>query len=317
MTNVLVGTCIGDALGMPFEGLARDNVSLTSWDGETFLPSRERPPTFYGSNLSLKPAQYTDDGQMTIMVAESLLEKKGFDPDDLSKRYVDWIASGKARGYGRTTLLAVQNLQKGDHWMDSGVVGSYGNGTAMRAAPFGVYFRKDKQALISAVKDDSGITHSSSEAEAGALAIALATYYIVNDEAENYSILKKIAEDLPDSVVKYQVERVALFAPYSVPADCVLKVFGTRADVRQTVPSALYCFFAFNNFQDAIVAAIRAGGDTDTTAAIVGALHGAKNGVQGIDSKFHVVEDFDKLIKLDSQLFSQNNDDLFSLVINE
>src|ERR1700722_7870979 len=136
MSNVLLGTAIGDALGMPFEGLKPEHPSLQAWDGKTFLPSRERPPTYYGSHLSINAGQYTDDTQMTLMVAQSLLEKKGFDPDDLARCYVDWIASGRARGFGRTTQLAIQALQEGKHWSESGVPGSFGNGTAMRAAPF-------------------------------------------------------------------------------------------------------------------------------------------------------------------------------------
>jgi len=74
--NVLICTCISDALGMPFEGLKSDNESLVRWDGKSFLPSRPRPPAYYGSSLSVKPGCYTDDGQMSIMVAESLIKNK-------------------------------------------------------------------------------------------------------------------------------------------------------------------------------------------------------------------------------------------------
>src|SRR5277367_3031956 len=98
--NVLVCTGIGDALGMPFEGLKSDNESLVKWDGKSFLPSRPRPPTYYGSTLKVEAGQYTDDSQMSIMVAESLIKNKKFNPKDLAERYVDWIYSGRARGYG-------------------------------------------------------------------------------------------------------------------------------------------------------------------------------------------------------------------------
>lgn len=300
MSNVLIGTAIGDALGMPFEGLKADHDSIMKWDGDSFLPSRPRPDTYYGSNLKVDAGQYTDDTQMAIMVSESLIENKGFVPEDLAKRYIDWIVSGRARGYGKTTLTAIKALESGTHWSKSGIIGSYGNGTAMRAAPFGVYFRKDKKALIEAVKIDSNITHKSNEAEAGALAIALATYYIINDNAVD--LFKKIVVNLPDSTVKSLIERLPIILQTGISADTALKILGTRADVRMTVPSALYCFIRFDNFHDAVIAAIRAGGDTDTTAAITGALCGAKYGMKGIPTYWSdKIEDRDKLIKLDGQ----------------
>jgi ADP-ribosylglycohydrolase len=96
--------------------------------------------------------------------------------------------------------MAMQNLDSGKHWSESGIAGSYGNGTAMRAAPFGVYFRNDLRALVSIAKMDSAITHVSDDAEAGAIAIAVAAYYAVNDDIED--LLEKICEHLPNSKVK-------------------------------------------------------------------------------------------------------------------
>src|ERR1700676_2795621 len=111
MSNVLLGTAIGDALGIPFETKLVNYQPLIDWDGKTFLGSVHH---------SLKPGQYSDDTQLSIEVVESLIENHGFNPDDLSKRYVDWIVSKRARGYGRTTFMAVQNLLEGKHWSESG-----------------------------------------------------------------------------------------------------------------------------------------------------------------------------------------------------
>ena len=147
----------------------------------------------------LKPGQYSDDTQMSIEVAESLI-KNGFHPQDLSERYVEWLTSGRARGYGKTTLMAVHNLLEGKHWSQSGVPGSYGNGTAMRAAPFGVYFRDDLPMLIEACKIDSAITHASEEAEAGSIAIGLSAALAAQNDTDH--LLDRIHKVLPDSKVK-------------------------------------------------------------------------------------------------------------------
>jgi ADP-ribosylglycohydrolase len=296
MSNVLLGTCIGDALGVPFETKLVNNEELIKWDGKTFLGS---------AHHNLLPGQYSDDGQMSIMVAESLIQN-GFDPGDLSKRYMEWITSGRARGYGKTTLLAVHNLMSGKHWTISGVPGSYGNGTAMRAAPLGIYFRDDLPALIEAATTDAQITHASDEAEAGSIAIAFSAALAAQNDTEK--LLERVYEVLPDSKVKSVLYTLgSLVGAAHIDAHSALRVIGTKADVRQTVPAALYCFLKFDNYHDAIVAAIKAGGDTDTTAAIVGALFGAKLGMKGIDRSFYTVEDFDRLVQLDSQLYNRSN----------
>lgn len=297
MCNVLLGTAVGDALGVPFESKLLNYELLLNWDGRSYLGSEHH---------KLSPGQFSDDTQMSLMVAESLVANQGFNPDDLSERYVEWMGSGRARGWGKTTLAAVQNLMSGKHWSESGIAGSTGNGTAMRAAPFGVYFRDDLDKLVEVVKVDSAITHASEDAEAGALAIALAAAYACRKETDN--LLEKIHAWLPDSKVKntiFSLESL-INSPY-IPPSQALAVLGTKANVTQTVPAALYCFLKFNNYYDAVVAAIRAGGDTDTTAAIVGGLFGAKLGMKGIDRSFYTVEDFHKLIELDSQLYSRSN----------
>ncbi len=299
MSNVLLGTAVGDALGVPFETKLANYEPLVAWDGQSYLGSEHH---------RLKPGQYSDDTQMSLMVAESLIENHAFNPDDLAERYVDWIVSGRARGYGKTTLLAVQNLVNGKHWSESGIAGSYGNGTAMRAAPFGVYFRNDLQSLVSICKMDSSITHASDEAEAGSIAIGLAAAYAVNRESEG--LLEELWRILPDSKVKsaiYSLDSL-IDSPYITPEQA-LRVIGTKADVRQTVPAALYCFLKFDNYHEAVLAAIKAGGDTDTTAAIVGALFGAKLGMRGINKELaNAVEQSDRLIELDSQLYNRSND---------
>jgi ADP-ribosylglycohydrolase len=202
--------------------------------------------------------------------------------------------------------MSVHNLLSGKHWSESGIAGSYGNGTAMRAAPFGVFFRKDLQSLITAVKIDSAITHASDEAEAGALAIALAAFYAVNNDTDN--LLEKIWVHLPDSKVKVSIYGLeSLVNSDKITPQQALRVLGTKADVRETVPSALYCFIKSTSYHQSILHAIKAGGDTDTTAAIVGALAGIKFGMGGINREFYVIEDFDKLIQLDSQLYNKSS----------
>ena len=296
MCNALVGTAIGDALGVPFETSLINNPDLLKWDGQTYIGSKYH---------KLKPTQYSDDTQMSLMVAESLIKNGGFNPDDLSSRYVEWIFSGEARGYGKTTLAALTSIKNGTHWSESGIAGSLGNGTAMRAAPFGVYYRNELSVLISAIKIDSAITHVSEDAEAGALAIGITTAFAANHDTAD--LLGRLHGFLPDCKLKKTIYSLDSLLNDNVTPAQALRLLGTKANVQETVPSALYCFLKFDNYHDAIETAIRAGGDTDTTAAIVGAMFGAQNGLAGIDKKFYKVENFDRLVALDRQLFDKSN----------
>ena len=302
MCYTLLGTAIGDALGVPFETKLVNFEPLQKWDGQTFLGSEHH---------KLQPGQYSDDTQMSIEVAESLIDQKGFDPDNLADRYVQWMVSGRARGWGKTTKAAVENLLNGKHWSESGIANSYGNGTAMRAAPFGVWFRNDLKTLVEIVKVDSAITHASEEAEAGAIAIALAAAFAANRDTKNLS--ERICDQLPESKVKTVVHSLtSLVDAKHIAPSAALSILGTKADVRQTVPAALYCFMRCKTYWDGVETAIRAGGDADTTAAIVGALFGARDGTMDmLGAWIDGVEDSQKLIKLDSQLYNRSGESFF------
>jgi ADP-ribosyl-[dinitrogen reductase] hydrolase len=295
MCNLLLGAAIGDALGVPFESCLSNNKELIAWDCSSYIGSAYH---------QLSPGQYSDDTIMQICVAESLIENSGFNPDHLSKKYVDVITSNPNRGYGGTTKLAISSLANNKHWSESGVNGSFGNGTAMRAPPFGIYFRNDLKSLIPAVKIDSAITHVSDDAEAGALAIAIAAYYAVNKDVSN--LVDKICEFLPDCKTKSNIQKIKDLNIKKSNPILVFKALGTSANVSESVPSTLYAFLKFDNYMDGVIAIIKAGRDTDSNACMLGSLFAARDGCSSIPSHLiNDVEDRDKLIKLDSLLYSE------------
>jgi ADP-ribosylglycohydrolase len=294
MCNVLLGGAIGDALGVFAESKLPDWQPLINWDGKEFLGSEHH---------QLLPGQYSDDTMFSMCVAKSLIENSGFNPDDLSKRYVELFTSNTIKGFGKTTYYAIQNLVNGIHWSNSGIVGSYGNGTAMRAAPFGIFFRNDLYSLVNIVKIDSAITHASDDAEAGAIAIALAAAYAVNKDTDN--LLEKILPHLPECKLRSIIASLDTFitSKYIKPKQAFM-VLGTKANVVETVSSCLYAFLKYKTYEEAVIAVIKAGGDTDTLGSITGALFAARDGTRNIPQGWmDEVEDKDKLIILDSQLY--------------
>jgi ADP-ribosyl-[dinitrogen reductase] hydrolase len=101
--STILGLAIGDALGQPFEFSSAQQIIQSGWDGGMT----------YGDIWKLEAGQWTDDTKMALCIAESLLEKGGFDITDLSQRYVQWLDGGDLRGIGGTCLTSIRRIKMG------------------------------------------------------------------------------------------------------------------------------------------------------------------------------------------------------------
>ncbi len=132
--GALLGTFSGDALGMPFEGRTHRQIQKQVGRVDRMIHAR------------LGAGTYTDDTEMMIAVAESLMECRGFDGLDMARRFVDGF--NPERGYGRGTVLALAQIKRGVPWREAGLSvfsgGSYGNGAAMRIAPIALVYTNDE-----------------------------------------------------------------------------------------------------------------------------------------------------------------------------
>jgi ADP-ribosyl-[dinitrogen reductase] hydrolase len=289
----LVGEAVGDALGMSFETKPADHEALLQWDGETFHASE-----YHG----LSPGQWTDDTMMATFIAESLVACGGYYPRDVADRYRGWYRSGDHRGMGKTTRAALTNLDNGVPWNRSGIPGAEGNGTAMRAAPLGFYFHEDLVTTREFAQMDARITHASLEAEMGSIAVGIGIA-LLTEEAGLDVLVERVLESLEDSKVKQGLQKVAFYQRQpDISAAEALRVIGTSAHVTQTVPAAFAALVLTKSFAEAVQAAIRAGGDTDTTAAITGALAGTHYGLSAIPKKWRTIEKFEHLHRLEQRI---------------
>jgi len=298
----LVGCAIGDALGNPFEMKPAASPFLTNWDGLF-----KAGGTFWKGEAG----QYTDDTLMSMALSASLIEKNGFDPEDVAKKYLAWYESGNTRGIGTTTAGALVNLKLGATWEESGLKHSVdglpagGNGTAMRAAPIGLYYRKDIERILTVAITDASITHNSHEPKMGSVAVALATAFLANETHSNIEVLVEVNDILSPSVVQDKMTLALQHLQNSTFWKEALADIGTSGYVAETVGAAFYCFGATDNFKDAVVMAVRAGGDTDTTAAIVGAMAGTYYGLDSIPSEYKdQVENFELLQAITDELIN-------------
>lgn len=274
----LLGTAVGDALGLAYEGLSRRRASR-------LLGEPDRYRLLFGCGM------VSDDTEHTCMVAQSLIAA-GDDLDEfakqLSRRLRWWLASLPA-GAGLATARAILKLWFGFPPRKSGVF-SAGNGPAMRSAIIGTAVL-DPTLMREFVRASTRMTHTDPKAEFGALAVALAARMASECEAINAQAFETRLRDLLSDESAHELFELVSKTTASVArresteqfADSLGLRRGVSGYVYHTVPVALHAWLTNpTDFASAVTSVIRCGGDTDTTAAIVGGIVGCSVGRHGI-----------------------------------
>ncbi len=273
-TGALLGTAVGDALGAPLEG----------W-------SQERVLREYGEKgrLQMIDGRYTDDTEQMIGVAESLIRNTGFDGADMARTLVRNM--NPERGYGPGSRAAFERLRAGERWDEAaqhlfGGLGSYGNGAAMRIAPVGLLYYDDPKKLREVAYRSSQITHAHELGREGAALEAFAIALAVSDERAG--MLAQLEDFARHEEYKEKLRRMArLLRPGAETSRAeVIAELGTGMAAFESVPTAIYAFLRFEDFESSVTYAIRLGGDTDTVGAMTGAICGAYYGDQAIPSEW-------------------------------
>jgi ADP-ribosylglycohydrolase len=279
----ILGTAVGDALGLPREMLSAQRAERL-FGG---------PPLHH--RFVLGRGMVSDDTQHTCMVAQALLASGG-DPERFMRSFAwrlrFWLL-GLPIAVGLTTLKATLKLLIGFPPTRSGVY-SAGNGPAMRAAILGVYAADDPKRLRELVGASTRLTHTDPDAESGALAVALAAAYGATHGPKGTSATEFLA-NLHDALPPGRLTKaLAIMAEHlargAEPRDYA-RALGLddriSGYINHTVPAALYCWLRYpGEFRTAVEQVILLGGDTDTTAAIVGGIAGAAAGASSIPQEW-------------------------------
>ena len=306
----LLGLAIGDALGMPFEGWRPHWIHRKVGDKlNDFLPAPRH---------NLGAGMWTDDTKMALHLAESIVRCGGkVEPEDVARSYVAWFDSGDLRGIGNATFESIMRLKAGSSWEDSGMRGKYaaGNGTAMRTAPVGLLDCLDPERLREDSRNDAIITHFNDEAITGSRAVNFLIAMGVISESTGARPCARTSETirLIDKTIAFiggcdlaaNLGKAKNLLEDGVQPDVALSKLGTSGYVVETVASAVYCFLRTpNDFAETVSAAILAGGDTDTTGAVAGAISGAWNGVEGIPKRWvQGVESGEMIMELAEKIY--------------
>jgi len=272
----LDGLSVGDAFGECFFGNPRI--------AEQRIRHREAPPP---------PWEYTDDTAMALSIVRCLKRRGRIEPDELANAFAQAYGREPHRGYGGMAHQILQEINRGTSWrLAAGRAfegqGSCGNGGAMRAAPLGAYFAENPERVIVEAKASAEVTHAHPDGQTGAIAVALATAWMVRAEVQagkpGTPLIEFVLEHLPRTLTYHQLRKAVAVPPDTVPEAAAAKLGnGSRVIASDTVPFCLWCAARHaSSFEDALWTAVSVGGDIDTNCAIIGGIVALGAGREGI-----------------------------------
>ncbi len=271
--GTMLGLALGDAFCAPYEG---GPVERLMW-------------TFLGKTRNNKK-RWTDDTQMSLDLASSIVLKGGLDQDHLASQFA--MGYRWSRGYGPGAAKILKRIRRGESWQTANTAvfpdGSYGNGAAMRAPIIGLAYHCRPAELDAAARKSAEITHSHPMGIDGARAVAHATAAVLNgaEPGDALSAAKsmQLAAPFADKIAFAQG---LLSSEQRLTPKEVRGQLGTGLAAIDSAVTAVYIGVRFRprRFEEMLEFVSMCGGDTDTVAAMAGAIWGAAHGVQALPAE--------------------------------
>ena len=289
----IMGVIIGDALGMPVQFMARNEVKKSPVLGMEG----------YGT-YNMPPGTWSDDSSMTLAALDSIRELGKIDSDDIMKRFVDWYENGAytphgiAFDIGATCEEAICRYGNPYSYDECGCTGEYsnGNGSLMRIMPVCLYvyevvkreeITEDKG--LELIHEVSALTHAHLRSK-----MACGFYYFMVKAIldEGGSLIGKLQKGIDNAVSFYHrmFSNLVQLAYYGrlyhlddfakVPED-EIKSSGYVVD---SLEAAVWSIITTDTFEDGLLKAVNLGGDTDTIGAIAGGLAALHYGYNNVPS---------------------------------
>lgn len=264
----MLGLALGDALGAPFEFLRAVQVP-------------DPLPAFEREWMGLPSGTTTDDTAMARNLARSLVERGALDTKDVLARHIEWLGT-RPPDVGNLTRIVLSRAAAGasdaarEYVEQRGPEVSAGNGSVMYCAPLGVAYAFRPDELFTLAPALSAVTHRDERCRTACLAITLATAAIVRGEPGARAVIDAVTavgEHEGGEELEYLVDAAGRARPIDGP-DMGFTLF--------TAGLALQVAAEQPEFEEGLRHVVGLGGDTDTNAAVAGALLGALHGRSGL-----------------------------------
>lgn len=262
-----VGAATGDALGMPLEFGPRQPTDRLVWE---MVDGRVPAGTF------------TDDTEMALALAKSLLAHRPLRPADLAARFAAWYRAGPA-DVGNHTRAVLARIAGGEPWEQAVEAvqrqqsESAGNGSVMRCWPVALAHWDDLDRLLADSRLQSRITHPHIECVAGSGFVNAAIYHLMRGIPPDEAVERALDEvDVPGSL-----RAVIEAAPGRDREE-----LENSGWVRHTLESAVWGLLTTDSCEEAVVGVVNLGRDADSAGAVVGALAGAAYGLEAIPERW-------------------------------
>jgi ADP-ribosyl-[dinitrogen reductase] hydrolase len=270
ITGNVLGLALGDAVGAPFEGRRAADVPDP-------LPALELPW------MSLPPGSTTDDTAMARNLVRSLAARGEFDPDDLVARHLEWFRSGPpdVDAFTRRVLSRVDGGEDAFEaarsvWEERGPEVSAGNGSVMYCAPLGLAYANRAEELPEVAAKLSALTHYDERCRTAVLAVTVAIAALARGQSSEGAVaaaLTAVVDREGGEELEYLVEIAGVGRAIDGP-DQGFCLF--------TAGVALQALLGTGDFEVEVSRVVSLGGDTDTNAAVAGALLGTVVGENGL-----------------------------------
>ena len=251
---IVYGAAVGDALGVPYEFMARDTFTCTDMVG--------------GGAHRQPKGTFSDDTSLLLATCDSIRHKRKIDVKDMLQRFRRWsyegayAIDGTVFDIGSTVATALsEGAGRSDEY-------SNGNGSLMRIAPLALTNATNKQ-----IAEVSGITHNHSLSKQACITFVR----ILREVRLSADLPAAIAKNIPDDPRFSFMENLSEMSRDEV---------SSGGYVMDTLCAALWCALHTNSYEQCVQSAVNLGRDTDTTACVAGALAGALYGQEAIPTKW-------------------------------
>jgi len=253
----ILGQLAGDSLGALVEFSSADDVARLYTNGPRLLED--------GGVWGTLAGQPTDDSEMALALARAILVEGRFDRGMVLDGYDTWLRSGPF-DVGRTVQAALRDRPN---------PASQANGSLMRASPLGIFAHAlSPSAAAELARQDATLTHPNPVCGDATAAFVVAVAHAIR-EGDGPESAWRAASDWANETGAALLVREALAAARRGPPVCDGESAGW---VRIALQSAFHELLHAETLEEGVVATVRRGGDTDTNAAIAGALLGAVHG---------------------------------------